>query len=83
MDPTTLTRNLKPLIAQGWVVDARDPNDRRVRTLAISSGGRAKYREASPLWQRAEAQLETLLGEETLAALRALLSMSISKISTG
>ena len=82
MDPTTLTRNLKPLVAQGWVVDARDPNDRRVRTLAISASGFEKYRAASPLWQHAEAQLETLLGEETLAALRALLSMSIAKIST-
>lgn len=81
MDPTTLTRNLKPLLAQGWVVDARDPHDGRVRTLAISAGGREKYREASPLWQNAEAQLETLLGEETLAALKALLSMSIAKIS--
>lgn len=83
MDPTTLTRNLKPLVAHGWVVDARDPHDRRVRTLAISASGREKYRVASPLWQRAEAQMETVLGEETLAALRALLSMSISKISTG
>lgn len=81
MDPTTLTRNLKPLVAHGWVVDARDPHDRRVRTLAISAEGREKYRAAAPLWQRAEAQLQTVLGEETVAALKALLSMSITKIS--
>jgi DNA-binding MarR family transcriptional regulator len=81
MDPTTLTRNLKPLVAGGWVVDARDPHDRRVRAVAISATGRKKFLAAAPLWQRAEAQLETLLGAETLAALNALLEVSISKIA--
>src|SRR5271163_2723023 len=28
MDPTTLTRNLKPLVAGGWVTDAPDTRDR-------------------------------------------------------
>jgi len=82
MDATTLTRNLKPLVAEGWVVDARDPHDRRVRAVSISSTGREKYRAASPLWQRAEAQLETLLGPETVAALNALLEVSIEKIAS-
>jgi DNA-binding MarR family transcriptional regulator len=81
MDPTTLTRNLKPLLAEGWIEDARDPRDKRVRAVAISPSGREKYRAASPLWQRAEAQLETLLGMETLAALNALLEVSIDKIA--
>jgi DNA-binding MarR family transcriptional regulator len=81
MDPTTLTRNLKPLVAEGWVVDARDPHDRRVRAVAISASGRKKFLAAAPLWQRAEAQLGTLLGAETLAALNALLEVSISKIA--
>ena len=30
MDPTTLTRNLRPLQRQGFVVLAADPHDRRV-----------------------------------------------------
>lgn len=81
MDPTTLTRNLKPLVAEGWVVNARDPRDRRVRAVAITSEGRKKFLDAAPLWQRAEAQMETLLGPETLAALNALLEVSIGKIA--
>jgi DNA-binding MarR family transcriptional regulator len=81
MDPTTLTRNLKPLVAEGWVVDARDPRDRRVRAVAISASGRKKYLAAAPLWQSAEAQMRTLLGAETLAALNALLEVSIAKIA--
>ena len=81
MDPTTLTRNLKPLLAEGWVVDGRDPDDRRVRTVAITAAGRKKYLAAAPLWQSAEEQLGTLLGPETLAALNALLEVSIAKIA--
>jgi DNA-binding MarR family transcriptional regulator len=81
MDPTTLTRNLKPLTAEGWIVDARDPRDRRVRSVAISASGRKKYLAAAPLWQRAEAHMETLLGAETLAALNALLEVSITKVA--
>jgi DNA-binding MarR family transcriptional regulator len=82
MDPTTLTRNLKPLVTQGWVVDARAAHDRRVRAVAISASGREKYIAARPFWQSAEAQVETLLGVETLAALNALLEVSIDKIAS-
>ncbi len=81
MDPTTLTRNLKPLVAEGWVKDAGDPRDRRVRAVAITASGRKKYLAAAPLWQSAETQMATLLGQETLAALNALLEVSISKIA--
>jgi DNA-binding MarR family transcriptional regulator len=81
MDPTTLTRNLKPLVAEGWIEDARDPRDRRVRAVAITSSGRKKFLAAAPLWQRAETHMETLLGPETLAALNALLEVSIGKIA--
>lgn len=81
MDPTTLTRNLKPLFNAGWVVAAPHPDDRRVRAVAISPSGREKYRAAVPLWEKAEAQLGARLGAETLAALNALLEVSIAKIS--
>jgi DNA-binding MarR family transcriptional regulator len=81
MDPTTLTRNLKPLLAEGWVVDGRDATDRRVRTVSITPAGRTKYLAAAPLWQRAEAELGALLGAEALAALNALLEVSIAKIA--
>jgi DNA-binding MarR family transcriptional regulator len=81
MDPTTLTRNLKPLVAEGWIEDARNPRDRRVRAVAITASGRKKYLAAVPLWQSAETQMEALLGTETLAALNALLEVSIGKIA--
>jgi DNA-binding MarR family transcriptional regulator len=81
MDPTTLTRNLKPLVTERWVMDAPDARDRRVRAVAITPAGRKKYRAAAPLWRSAEAQMEALLGPETLAALNALLEVSIGKVA--
>jgi len=82
MDPTTLTRNLKPLVAQGFVGVERDPNDRRVRTIAISPSGSEKYASARPLWEDAEARLTSDLGPEMMAALNALLELSLAKIAT-
>jgi DNA-binding MarR family transcriptional regulator len=81
MDPTTLTRNLKPLVAAGWVADARASGDRRVRAVAITPSGRKKFLAAAPLWRSAETQMERVLGAETLSALNALLEVSISKIA--
>jgi DNA-binding MarR family transcriptional regulator len=81
MDPTTLTRNLKPLVAGGLIVDAREPRDRRVRAVAITPAGRKKFLAAAPLWQRAETHMEKLLGTEILAALNALLEVSIGKMA--
>jgi DNA-binding MarR family transcriptional regulator len=81
MDPTTLTRNLKPLVAAGWVADARASGDRRVRAVEITPSGRKKFLAAAPLWQSAETQMERVLGPETLSALNALLEVSISKIA--
>jgi DNA-binding MarR family transcriptional regulator len=80
MDPTTLTRNLKPLVQHGWIVDARDTRDRRVRTVEITAKGREKFRAALPLWERADAQLESELGATTVAALNALLEVSIERV---
>jgi DNA-binding MarR family transcriptional regulator len=80
MDPTTLTRNLKPLVEHGWVMDGRDARDRRVRTVAITASGREKVRAARPLWERADAQLEAELGASTVAALNALLEVSLDRV---
>jgi DNA-binding MarR family transcriptional regulator len=81
MDPTTLTRNLKPLVAKGWIVEAKDPEDRRVRALILSPSGRKKYLDAAPLWQSAQAQLRALLGADTLQSLLDLLEVSLAKIA--
>jgi DNA-binding MarR family transcriptional regulator len=54
LERTSLTRNLKPLEARGWVVVEADA-DRRVRTVAVTPSGRGKARAALPLWRKAQA----------------------------
>jgi len=72
MDASTLTRNLQPLVAQGWVeVGAGD--DGRTRVVAVTAAGRAKRDEAQREWKRAQLALNDRLGEGRVAQLHALL----------
>ena len=65
MDRTTLTRNLKPLAAQGWLEIGRD-RDERVRLVAITDGGRQVLADAIPLWQVAQGRIIAGIGKERL-----------------
>lgn len=47
LEPSTLTRKLKPLIATGWLESAGGV-DRRTRSVRITSSGRVKRAEGSP-----------------------------------
>lgn len=64
MDATTLSRNLRPLAAEGLVAIGRRPEDRRVRTVALTDGGAARLRAALPLWQDAHGRILSALGPE-------------------
>jgi DNA-binding MarR family transcriptional regulator len=63
MDPTTLNRNLRRLLALRLVRDGRDPRDGRLRTLAATRKGQAKLREGLPLWRDAQRRLRAYGGE--------------------
>jgi DNA-binding MarR family transcriptional regulator len=63
MDRTTLTRNLRPLEKDGLVAVGNE-GWRRSRALAITKQGRARLREALPLWQRAQDALRHKLGDD-------------------
>ncbi|RPE77276.1 MarR family winged helix-turn-helix transcriptional regulator [Vulcaniibacterium tengchongense] len=79
MDRTTLSRDLKPLIASGWValVDGDDARQRRVRVTA--AGARAIER-ALPLWRRAQDAIGRSLGESGVAALHRQLDRAIERL---
>ncbi len=62
MDRTTLTRNLKPLEAQG-LVQVSVGEDRRLRQIGITPKGRARLKAALPLWQQAQERVIEDLGE--------------------
>jgi DNA-binding MarR family transcriptional regulator len=72
MDASTLTRNLQPLVVQGWVeVGAGD--DARSRFVTATEAGRAKRSEAQREWKRAQLALNERLGLAKVVQLHALL----------
>jgi len=72
LDPSTLTRNLQPLIARGWL--ALEPgDDARSRRVVATPDGRALRTEAQRAWKRAQLALNERLGSERVVRLHALL----------
>jgi DNA-binding MarR family transcriptional regulator len=70
MDRTTLTAALKPLVQRGLAEVSADPEDGRVRRVAITPAGGACLAAALPLWAEAHAALEAELGPAEPARLR-------------
>ena len=77
MDRTTLTRNLKPLIDQGFL-EVIECDDRRQRPIAITSRGRNRLAKALPLWREAQNRVVANLGRETWVGLLQSLSATVS-----
>jgi len=82
MDRTTLSRNLKPLLAAGWLQEQRGP-DARQRLIVITARGSALLRRARPLWQRAQDQVEAAFGAMPTQRLNALLDQLDHALPTG
>lgn len=76
LDRTTLTRNLRPLEAAGWISIGAGP-DRRSRAVEITVEGRRVFEAARPLWQAAERRFRQSLGREDAAELRRLLDAAM------
>jgi DNA-binding MarR family transcriptional regulator len=80
MDASTLTRNLQPMAAQGWVeVGAGD--DARSRFVTATESGRAKRSEAQREWKRAQLALNERLGTAKVAQLHQLLDECLALMS--
>lgn len=79
MERTTLTRNLRPLEAAGWLKVKPGP-DRRSRAVEITATGRALIEEAFPRWQAAERDLRKSMGRAETAELRQLLTMAMQAV---
>ena len=81
MDPTTLTRNLKPLLEQALIVLLPDRRDRRARCLHLTDDGGRAFARAKPAWKRAQLQLEQVLGERDAPALNAVLDRVLARLA--
>lgn len=82
MDPTALTRSLRPLERRGLVVLARDPRDRRSRHLHLTQRGREIFAEAKPAWKEAQREIELMLGREQTHALNAALDLTVECLAS-
>ena len=71
MDPSTLTRNLKPLVAAGWVVLGQG-SDARSRMVSITDEGHTMRASAQRHWRLAQIRLNEKLGSDRVATLHAM-----------
>lgn len=76
MDASTLTRNMQPLTAQGWLMIGAG-GDARSRLVEATEAGRAKQAEGQRAWKEAQLALNEQLGVERVMALHALLDACI------
>jgi DNA-binding MarR family transcriptional regulator len=81
MDPTTLTRTLRPLERRKLVGVVASRDDRRRRGVALTAAGQALFREAVPLWRKSQAHIAELMGERGFEALDKSLDMSLKQLA--
>jgi DNA-binding MarR family transcriptional regulator len=80
-DPTTLTRNLRPLEREGLVAPSPDPTDRRARRLHLTDKGRATLAEARPTWAEAQRHIENTVGGTEILALHTALDRMLERLA--
>jgi DNA-binding MarR family transcriptional regulator len=68
LDASTLSRNLKPLLAHGWL-EVVPEEDARAQPFRLTPQGKSLIEKAVPAWEQAQRQATELLGEEGVALL--------------
>lgn len=79
MDASTLTRNLQPMAAQGWLTIGKG-EDARSRLIAATQEGQDMRAKGQRAWKEAQLALNDLLGVERVFALHELLDSSIATL---
>ena len=79
LEPSTLTRNLAPLVAQGWV-EVLAGEDGRSRNVILTPAGRVKRNEAQRAWKQAQLALNQRLGVDRVASLHALIDACLADL---
>jgi DNA-binding MarR family transcriptional regulator len=72
VSPSTLTRNLRPLVDAGLVEISAGP-DARSRLVSVTPAGREKRQEAQRRWRVAQEGINRMLGPRRVVALHAML----------
>jgi DNA-binding MarR family transcriptional regulator len=81
IDASTLTRNLKPLVAAG-LISVAPGSDARSHAVAITESGRSRRNDGERHWKAAQDGLDALLGEEDVAGLHALIDRCLERFAS-
>ena len=68
LDASTLSRNVKPLQAHGWL-EVVPEEDARAQPFRLTPQGKRLIEKAIPAWEKAQQQATELLGSEGIALL--------------
>jgi len=68
LDPSTMTRTLRPLEQAGWV-QVRTGPDRRAKVIELTAAGRERLRAGRRCWEDAQRALSDKLGSATFERL--------------
>ena len=79
MDASTLTRNLQPMAAQGWVTVGAG-EDARSRLVEATAAGHTIRAQGLRAWKAAQLALNDRLGIEQVLALHALLDNCMTSL---
>ncbi len=82
LDASTLTRNLRPLIEQGWCEQGPGA-DARSRSITLTAAGRLKRAQAKAHWKRAQLALNQRLGADQVVALHAMIEQLQAALADG
>lgn len=67
-DRSTLTRNLRVVLAQGWVEEDPRAATGRDRPVVLTAAGRELLRDVLPAWREAQAEAAVVLGQSGVNA---------------
>ena len=68
LDASTLSRNVKPLQAHGWL-EVVPEEDARSQPFRLTAQGKRLIEKAIPAWEKAQCQAAELLGSDGIALL--------------
>jgi DNA-binding MarR family transcriptional regulator len=66
---STLTRDLKSVLSEGWIQEVREGANGRSRPIALTQAGKELMLNAERAWLAAQDQTEKLLGTDGMANL--------------
>jgi DNA-binding MarR family transcriptional regulator len=64
LDPSTLTRNLKIMLTNGWIEELIDGEDGRGLPVQVTVKGRDLLDQIVPSWRKAQERARKLIGDE-------------------